>query len=155
MDGRQSDSWLTVASGASGTGSGSVGIAIAANAGAARAGTLTIGGQTVTISQSAPPACSVALSPTSQAVTADGASVSVGVTADASCGWSAASQNSWLAVTGGTSGVGSGTVAVAVAPAPTGSSIGGQSHGLPRTATRVVVASGHRRRRRAGRRGRG
>ena len=151
-------------SGASGTGSGSVGIAIAANAGPARAGTLTIGGQTVTISQSAPPACSVALSPTSQAVTADGASVSVGVTADTSCAWNAASQNPWLAVTGGTSGAGSGTVAVAVAAnsgsARTGSiAIGGQSFTVFQDAAppppQVVVASGHRRRRRARRRGRG
>jgi hypothetical protein len=48
-------SWITVASGGSGSGSGSftVGLSVAANQGAARVGTLTVAGQTVTVSQGA------------------------------------------------------------------------------------------------------
>jgi uncharacterized protein (TIGR03437 family) len=43
--------WITISDGATGTGDGTVSFAAAANAGAARSGTLTIAGQTVTISQ--------------------------------------------------------------------------------------------------------
>jgi hypothetical protein len=46
--------FMTITSGSSGTGNGSVTVTIAANSGAARSGTLTIAGQTVTITQSAP-----------------------------------------------------------------------------------------------------
>ena len=49
-----SESWLTVVSGASGTGSGVVGFLVAANTtGQARAASLTIGGQTLTVNQTA------------------------------------------------------------------------------------------------------
>jgi len=45
--------WLTITSGSSGSGNGSVGYSIAANAGASqRSGTLTIAGQTFTVTQS-------------------------------------------------------------------------------------------------------
>ena len=46
-------SWLTVTSGTSGAGNGAVDYTIAANTGAARSGTLTVGSQTVTVSQAA------------------------------------------------------------------------------------------------------
>jgi hypothetical protein len=45
--------WLSITSGASGTGGGTVSYSVAANGGAARNGTLTIAGQTFTVSQSA------------------------------------------------------------------------------------------------------
>jgi hypothetical protein len=45
--------WITVTSGAAGTGNGTVGFSAAANTGAARTGTLTIAGQTFTVTQSA------------------------------------------------------------------------------------------------------
>jgi hypothetical protein len=53
------DAFLTVSSGGSGTGNGTVTVAVAANTGAARSGTLTIAGQTVTVSQAAAAATSV------------------------------------------------------------------------------------------------
>jgi Putative binding domain, N-terminal len=46
-------SFITVSAGASGTGNGSVTATVAAGSGAARSGTLTVAGQTVTISQGA------------------------------------------------------------------------------------------------------
>src|SRR5207244_12310858 len=50
-------SFVTITSGSSGNGNGSVAYSVAANSGAARSGSMTIAGQTVTISQSgAPPA---------------------------------------------------------------------------------------------------
>jgi len=45
------DSWITIATGASGMGSGSVTLNIASNPGAARTGTVTIAGQTFTLTQ--------------------------------------------------------------------------------------------------------
>lgn len=44
-------SWITVTSGAGGPGSGNVGYSLAANTGAARTGTITVAGQTFTITQ--------------------------------------------------------------------------------------------------------
>jgi hypothetical protein len=48
-----SASWITVASGATGSGSGSVTIAVAIGAATARTGTLTVAGQAVTVTQAA------------------------------------------------------------------------------------------------------
>jgi hypothetical protein len=45
--------WLTITSGASGTGNGSVGFSAAANVAGSRSGTLTIAGQTFTVTQGA------------------------------------------------------------------------------------------------------
>jgi hypothetical protein len=48
------DPFITVSAGGSGTGNGTVTLTVAANTGAARAGTVTIAGQTFTVTQSAP-----------------------------------------------------------------------------------------------------
>ena len=48
------DGFITITSASSGTGNGSVTFSVAANTGAARAGTLTIGNQTVTVNQAGP-----------------------------------------------------------------------------------------------------
>ena len=108
-------SWLSVTSGASGSGNGSVGYSATANTGSARTGTLTIGGQTFTVSQAAAPVCAFSINPTSTSVAALGGSGSVTVTAGSGCSWSAASNApSWLDITSGASGSGNGTVAYSV-----------------------------------------
>ena len=48
-------SWITITGGASGSGPGTTTFSVAANSGSARSGTMTIGGQIVTISQAAAP----------------------------------------------------------------------------------------------------
>jgi hypothetical protein len=48
-------SWLTITSGASGSGNGAVAYSIATNSGNARAGTITVAGQTHTVNQAAAP----------------------------------------------------------------------------------------------------
>ncbi len=62
-------SWLAVTSGAVGTGNGSVGYSVAANAGVgSRIGTLTIAGQTFTVTQAgalSPPVCTLTAIPSS------------------------------------------------------------------------------------------
>jgi Zn-dependent metalloprotease len=59
--------------------------------------------------------CSYSISPTSAAASASGGTGSVSVTATAGCSWTAASNSSFLTVTGGSSGTGNGTVNYSVA----------------------------------------
>lgn len=106
--------WLVVTSGASGSGNGPVAFTAAANAGGARAGTLTVAGQTVTVTQSAAAAsCVYSLSTTSAAIAAGGGTGSVTVSTASGCGWTAASNAGWITVTGGASGNGPVTFSVA------------------------------------------
>jgi hypothetical protein len=112
-------SWITVTSGASGSGNGTVGLMVAANTGGERTGTVTIAGRTHTIRQAAAPPvpCSYSLNSSSASVPANGGSVSVGVTTQSGCAWTAASQASWITVrSGSSSGTGNGTVHLDVAP---------------------------------------
>jgi hypothetical protein len=110
-------SWLTITAGASTTGSGTVTYNVAANPSiSGRTGTLTIGGQTLTVTQSGL-AGSVSLSPSTD--TAVGAGVTgrtVAVTSNAAdFAWTATSNASWLTITAGAATTGSGTVTYNVA----------------------------------------
>lgn len=108
-------SWITVASGASGTGNGSVAFTVAANGSSTqRSGALTIAGQALTVTQSGV-GCSYSISPVSASVGAAGGSSSTTVTTPAGCAWTAASAASWLTVTGGASGSGTGSVTFSAA----------------------------------------
>jgi hypothetical protein len=111
------DVWITVTSGASGTGSGNVGFSVAVNASSSlRTGTITIAGQTFTVTQSgATPSCSYALNPSSQSYASSGGSGAVAVATAVGCAWTAVSNDAWLTVTSGASGSGSGTVNYTVA----------------------------------------
>jgi Zn-dependent metalloprotease len=60
-------------------------------------------------------ACTFSISPTTSSQPAGGGSGSVSVTAGAGCNWTAASNASFITVTGGASGTGSGTVTYSVA----------------------------------------
>jgi hypothetical protein len=103
-----SASWLVITSGASGTGNGTVQYSAAANAGAPRSATLTIGGQTFTVTQAS--GCSLSIAPAGGSVPVAGGTGSVTVTAGAGCAWTAATGASWLTITSGASGTGNGTV---------------------------------------------
>jgi Putative binding domain, N-terminal/Viral BACON domain len=114
-------SWITVTSGASGTASGTVDYTVAANTGTgARTGTLTVAGQTVTVSQAGstppPPPCTYAIDPTSSSFTSIGGAATATVTTASGCTWTATSNVSWLRITSGSAGTGAGTVAYAVDP---------------------------------------
>ncbi len=66
--------------------------------------------------------CTYSIEPTSQSFTSAGGSGSVSVASSTStCSWTATSNNSWLSITSGSSGIGDGTVEYSVA-ANTGSS---------------------------------
>ncbi len=119
-------SWLTLTSGASGNGNGTVAFSATANPnGTPRSGTLTIGGQTFTVTQAAV-ACTYALLPASQSVVAGGATGSTSVTAPTGCAWTGVSNDtSWLTVTSGATGSGNGTVAFSATANPNASQRGG------------------------------
>jgi hypothetical protein len=109
------DSWIALLSATSDSGPGVVSFAIAATGGPARTGTLTIAGQTVTVTQA--PGCSFDVSPTAFSVDPDGGTRTLKVTAAPGCAWTAAVNNNvpWIRITGGASGSGSGTVTFTVA----------------------------------------
>jgi hypothetical protein len=106
-------SWITVTSGGSGSGNGTVNFSVAANTGAQRNGTLTVAGQTVTITQAAP--CSYTVSPTANTLASAGGTGSTSVTTTSACSWTATSNAGWITVTSGGSGTGNGTVNYSVA----------------------------------------
>jgi M6 family metalloprotease-like protein len=105
--------WISITSGASGSGNGTVGYSVQANTGGARSGTLTIAGQTFTVSQSGA-SCSYSISPASGSAATSGGTGSFNVTAGTGCAWTASSDASWLHVTAGASGSGNGTVSYSV-----------------------------------------
>jgi uncharacterized protein (TIGR03437 family) len=107
--------WITLTGNTSGSGNGAVNYAIAANTGAARTGTLSIGGVTFTVTQSAA-TCAYAFNPSSQNVEASGTNANVNVTTASFCAWTATSNAGWLTITSGSGGLGNGTISYNVAP---------------------------------------
>jgi uncharacterized delta-60 repeat protein len=112
------DSWLTVTSGVNYTGSQTVQYSVASNPATQRTGTMIIAGNTFTVTQAGTPEpppgpCSYSLSPTSAVVGSAAGSGSVGVVAQEGCGWTASSNASWISITSGNSGSGSGPVSYA------------------------------------------
>jgi hypothetical protein len=113
---RANDTWITLTSPASVTGPGTVSFSLSANASSTgRNGTLTIAGQTFTVSQSGATApCTFIINPVSRSVAAAGETTSVTVTGGSGCGWTATSPVSWIVVMSGASGTGNGTVSLRV-----------------------------------------
>lgn len=113
--------WVTIPLGQSGTGSGVVGLLVAANTSTStRTAVVQIGAETVTITQAGAPACTYTLTPTTQAVPVTGGRFTVGVAATAGCGWTAASNVTWLTITSGSPGSGQGSVLYSVSANTTG-----------------------------------
>jgi hypothetical protein len=130
-----SATWITVGS-PSGTGSAGVGYAVAANTTTTpRSGTVTIGGQTHTVTQAGAIVCTYSVSPGSVTVAASASQGSVTLTTQAGCAWTATSNVTWLTlVPGPASGAGTTTVGYSIA-ANTATTqrvgtltIGGQTH---------------------------
>jgi Viral BACON domain/Putative binding domain, N-terminal len=109
---RSETDWLTVVQGSQGRGNGQVVYEAPPTRGPSRSGELTIAGQRVIVSQGI--GCSLAITPTTQTVAADGGSGTIGVTTDAACPWSARSENGWISITSPPSGTGPATVAFRV-----------------------------------------
>jgi hypothetical protein len=104
--------WIALAAGQTGTGGGTIVLEIGASAGASRTGTVAVGGVTVTIVQGSN--CTYAPGVPSISATAAGGVFDVPLTAPAGCAWTAVSQASWIDVTSGGSGSGTGVVRLSV-----------------------------------------
>lgn len=141
---RSNVSWITIISGGSGNGNGTVTYSVAAKSTTgSRTGTLTIAGQTFTITQLGD-ICISSVFPESASFPASGGDASVSVTAPSGCLWRAESH-SWITIILGDSGNGDGTVIYSVAPNTSTSPRTGQiSFGLfgpSLTVTQAGVAS--------------
>ena len=106
-------SWIAIASGSTGSGNGSVTFTVAANPGVVRTGTLTVAGQTFTVTQAA--GCSYTISPSSKSFSDKGGDGTSSVTAPSSCSWTAVSNAPWITVKSGASDSGNGKVTFHVA----------------------------------------
>ena len=105
-------SWLRITAGATGVGNGVVSYQVDAHTGTGvREGTISIGGQTLTVRQN-PDVCRYCPSPSNRTVSSAGGTFSISVDPrDATTDWTAVSdQPSWLRITSGSSGHGRGTV---------------------------------------------
>jgi all-beta uncharacterized protein/BACON domain-containing protein len=128
--GTSNDSWITLNSGG-GNGEGTLSYVVASNDDATqRWGSITIAGQSVTVTQegmgilsmagqgfTATPDgahCIYSISPLSASFIADGGSDSISVTAPAGCSWTATGDPRWIRVTAGGSGSGNGTFTYSV-----------------------------------------
>jgi hypothetical protein len=86
-----------------------------------RTGTVTIAGQTFTVTQAGIP-CSFVLTPGSASPTSAGGASSFAMAAPTGCSWTATSNQSWLSVTSGGSGSGDGSIGYSVAANTAGTS---------------------------------
>jgi len=109
--------WLTITAGPSGSGPGNVGFAASAQSGGSRSGTLSIAGQTFTVTQAA--GCTFTISPEQQNIDADGGTRTINVNAPRDCPWTTASNAPWISIReNGDSGSGQVHVTVAGNPGP-------------------------------------
>ena len=103
--------WISITAGSAGTGNGTVSYSVTTDVtGSARMGTLTIAGQTLTVTQTP---CSFAVTPTTVSVNGGGGTGSVTLTATNGCPWTATSGSTWLTISGATSGTGNATISFA------------------------------------------
>ena len=111
--------WITITTGASGSGNGSVSYTVAAHTlMSSRTGTMTIAGQTMTVTQGAAP-CNYTISPVFTSVGPEASTNTISVSAPSGCAWSTSESETWISITGGASGSGNGTVTYSVAVNPT------------------------------------
>src|SRR5262249_57924167 len=108
-----------------------------------RTGTMTIAGQTFTVTQAATAGCTYSISPASASFASGGGSGSVSVTAGASCFWAATSSASWITINSGSAVTGNGAVNYTVAANTSPSSRSGTMTiaGQTFTVTQVAAAS--------------
>jgi hypothetical protein len=123
-----SDEWVSFAQ-SSGSGPATLNFTVQATSGPARVGTAVVAGRSFTINQGQ--GCTFQVQPATHNVAAAGGTAMVNVTAQQGCGWSAASETSWITIQGVTTGAGNGAIVFAAAansgPARTGTlSVAGQ-----------------------------
>lgn len=105
--------WITGVP-ASGSGRATINYTVAANTGAARSASITIGGQTLGVNQSA--SCMTTLNPTSTSVAAAGGSGNFMLTGTAGCAYTTSTTTPWIRNVAPAMGTGSGTITFSVDP---------------------------------------
>lgn len=103
--------WLQITNGASGSGNGTVRYRVSDFNGNSRTGTMTIAGQTFTVTQVR---CSATLTPNTQAVSALGGVFTVSLATQLGCPWQAVESLNWVNVSNPDNGTGSATVTYTV-----------------------------------------
>ena len=101
--------WISITNGGVGIGPGRLTYAVTENPGDERVGTLFIGDATFLVRQSSY-SCIYSLSPTSRYSGFGVGTGTIKVTTKSNCSWTVLNTNSWIAVTNGARGVGTGTV---------------------------------------------
>jgi hypothetical protein len=122
--------WITVADGGSGEGSGSFRLAVGGNTSGPRSGTVRVATETFTVNQAAG-TCTYGIRPTHYNAGRGPDDITIDVTADSGCAWTASTNAAWVTVDAGRSGSGNGTVRLLVQP----------NSGGERTA--IVLIAGH------------
>jgi hypothetical protein len=122
--------WIAFPDNRNRTGSGSFRISVSGNSGAPRTGTVRVATETVTVRQ-AGGACTYAIRPTYYNAGRGPDDVTINVTTESGCAWTATSDAAWARVAAGRSGSGGGTVRLLVEA----------NSGPPRTA--LVTIAGH------------
>ena len=105
--------WVHLATG-SGTGAGSADLTIDPNLGPARTATVTIANRSFTISQAS--GCEYRFDPAATTFAAAGGLAAITMSATTGCSWTAASEADWIAIAGGQTGIGPGTISINVSP---------------------------------------
>jgi hypothetical protein len=104
-------SWAAIAEGQKGSGNGTVRVVVRENTGPARSATLTIAGQPFELAQNG---CPTSIKPDYYNSGRGPDTITIDVTAEDGCTWTATSPVSWATVVQGQSGAGNGTVRLQV-----------------------------------------
>ena len=104
--------WAHLATG-SGSGPASTDVAIDPNLGPARTATVTIANHSFTIAQAS--GCQYRFDPPATTFAAAGGAAAITMNATSGCSWTAASAADWLAISGGQTGTGPGTISINLA----------------------------------------
>jgi hypothetical protein len=112
------DSWIIVSNDGNTNGSGTASYAVEANTGASsRMGTITVAGQTFTVTQ-AGTSCTFSIAPTGKLFVHTGGEGSIAVATSAACNWTASTIEPWITITSGAAGTGNGVVTYVVRDNP-------------------------------------
>jgi hypothetical protein len=118
--------WISITSGGSGTGNGTIQYSVAPNTTTAeRTGVINVAGRTFTVTQAATVAqqqCDATLSSNGMSIPSPALNISVGVTVQQGCPWTANSEAGWISVAAPAGGQGSGNVGLSIAQNPGNSS---------------------------------
>ncbi len=110
------NSWITITSGLTGTGPGEVSYSVAANdTFNDRSGVVVIGGQPFNLGQQGQ-TCSYKLSPEDRLHGSGASSGTVSVTANDGCNWTVSNTNAWITISSSTTGSGNGEFSYTIPP---------------------------------------